>query len=105
MGADYAAMKGVFRPMNEISMPVLTIAYLIAAIFFVQIYLKGQENGSYLSEGTRFGLFMSGFSIVPMYLMNYAVMPFTVTAIAKGMVAEVVAILISSIAAAYLLKK
>lgn len=104
LGADYDAMK-IFRPANQVSAPVLALSYLIAAVAFVQIYLKGQEDLAPLSQGIRFGLIMALFAIVPMYLMNYAVLPFTPIAIIKGIVCDSLALVLAGITVAHLLKK
>jgi hypothetical protein len=103
--ADYAKMVGVFRPMQSINIGLLNLAYLIGAIGFVQIYLRGREDRPYLAQGVRYALMMAAFAIIPWYLVYYAVMPYQLGVTIKLIICETIALIIAGIVTAFMLRK
>ena len=52
---------------------LLLLAQLIRAVAMVAIYRQGREAKPFLGQGVRFGVLAAGISVIPAYLIGYAV--------------------------------
>src|SRR5947209_3100203 len=78
LGADYAKLTGsLFRPEQEAQQYFgwMLGAHVLIAIGFTWIYRQGRSDRPWLGQGVRFGLAVAVMSIVPGYLIYYAVQP------------------------------
>ncbi len=79
LGGDYAALQGtLFRTPedSEKYFPVMLLAHVLLAGAFVWIYARGREAGKpWMGQGLRFGLAIALLTVVPTYMIYYAVQP------------------------------
>jgi hypothetical protein len=77
LGADYAGLTSLYRAEADQQkyFPFMLIAHLIVAGAFVWIYTRGMEAKPWLSQGLRFGFAVALLTIVPTYLIYFAVQP------------------------------
>lgn len=73
----YAANSHFFRPQDEIHKHkyYLWLANLIYSFAFTYIYSKGHEKKESLTQGIRYGLWISLLIWIPVALVNYTVYP------------------------------
>ncbi len=77
LGADYAKLTSLFRPEADQQQyfPFMLVAHFIVAGAFVWIYTRGMEAKPWLNQGLRFGFVVALLTIVPTYMIYYAVQP------------------------------
>ena len=77
LGADYAKRTSLYRPEADQQQyfPVMLMAHLIVAGALVRIYTRGMEAKPWLNQGLRFGFVVALLTIVPTYMIYYAVQP------------------------------
>src|SRR5262249_30105114 len=77
LAPDYKALANLFRPESDQAsfFPFIIIAHILIGIAFTWIYLKGREAKPYLQQGVRFGAAVALLTVIPMYLIYYAVQP------------------------------
>jgi hypothetical protein len=77
LGADYAKLPSLYRTETDSQqyLPFMFLAHLLLAGAFVWIYTRGMEAKPWLNQGLRFGLVVALLTIVPTYLIYYAVQP------------------------------
>jgi hypothetical protein len=77
LGADYASLTNLYRAEADQQkyFPFMLIAHLIVAGAFVWIYTRGMEAKPWLNQGLRFGFVVALLTIVPTYMIYYAVQP------------------------------
>ena len=75
LSADYAALPAVYRgPQFRPGLfSLLILAQILMAVALVAIYRYGREERSFLGQGIRFGLLAAALSVIPCYLIGYAV--------------------------------
>jgi hypothetical protein len=74
LASSYAATPSLWRPMNEMKIPVLYISVLIAALSFVLVYAWFFARRGVLT-GLRYGLLFGIGAGVSMGYGSYSVMP------------------------------
>ena len=81
---DYEA-SGLMRALEDqnTKFPFMLLAHVMIAFGFTLIYRRGREDRPWLGQGVRFGLLWSCASLIPTYLIYYAVMPFELVLISK----------------------
>ena len=75
--ADYKGLGSMFRPEADAQqyLPFMLAAHVIVAGAFTWIYARGAEAKPWLGQGLRFGLVVALLTIVPTYMIYYAVQP------------------------------
>jgi hypothetical protein len=75
LGPQYNELLAVYRGPQLPSglFALLLLAQLIRAAAMVAIYRQGREAKPFLGQGVRFGLLAAGISVIPAYLIGYAV--------------------------------
>jgi hypothetical protein len=75
--ADYMLLPALFRTASDSQgyFPFMMLAHLIMAGAFVWIYARGVEPKPWVAQGARFGLAAALLSVVPNYLVYYAIEP------------------------------
>ncbi|MCZ7658070.1 MAG: hypothetical protein M5U07_09520 [Xanthobacteraceae bacterium] len=75
LAPDYALLPGVYRgPQFRPGLfSLLLLGQLVMAGAMVGIYRYGREARPWLAQGARFGLLVALVSVVPCYLIGYAV--------------------------------
>lgn len=67
-------------------MPYMAAAQLIFAFAFVWIYLRGKENKPFMAQGLRFGMIMAALTVIPKFLIYFAVEPLDPVLVAKQII-------------------
>jgi hypothetical protein len=77
LGADYAKLPSLYRTETDSQqyLPFMFLAHLLLAGAFVWVYTRGMEAKPWLNQGLRFGFAVALLTIVPTYLIYYAVQP------------------------------
>ena len=75
--ADYAQLPNLYRTEADAQgyFPFMLLAHLIMAGAFVWIFARGVEAKPWVAQGVRFGIAVALLSVVPIYLIYYAVQP------------------------------
>lgn len=102
LGPDVAALGGMLRSPDEISVPTVLLSNVITAAALTWIYSQGVRAGkSWVGQGLRFGFAAWLFRPAAVFLLNYSVMAFPGAFIAKQIAYTLPPLLIVSLAAAY----
>jgi hypothetical protein len=93
---DYAALSSMFRTDADAQhyFPWMLLAHVILAGAFVWIYARGVEAKPWLGQGLRYGVAIALLTIVPTYLIYYAVQPMPGSTVAKQILFDGVLVLI-----------
>jgi len=102
MAGDSLALGPVVRAPEERRIPVLLFSNLITALAFVWIYARGVEAKPWAGQGLRFGVAAWLFRPASMFLINYAVMPFPASFVAKQIVFTLPLVLALSLTTAFM---
>jgi hypothetical protein len=104
LAPDYKALTSLFRPETDQAsfFPFMIIAHILIGIAFTWIYLKGREAKPYLQQGVRFGVAVALLTVIPMYLIYYAVQPMPGNLVAKQIVFDTIAMIIMGIVCAWI---
>jgi hypothetical protein len=102
LAPDYKALGTLFRP-DEQQMSFfafMVCAHILIGIGFTWIYRMGREAKPFLGQGVRFGLAVAVLSVIPIYLIYYAVQPIPGNVVAKQIVfGTIVAVLMGIVCA------
>ena len=85
--------------------PFMLLAHVMIAVGFTLIYRRGREDRPWLGQGVRFGLLWAVASLIPGYLIYYAVMPFEAELVAKQVALDTGSVLILGIVVAFMNKE
>jgi hypothetical protein len=104
---DYAALSSMFRADADAQhyFPWMLLAHVILAGAFVWIYARGVEAKPWLGQGLRFGLAIALLTIVPTYLIYYAVQPMPGPTVAKQILFDGVWILVLGAITAFIYRQ
>jgi hypothetical protein len=81
----------------------MLLATLSSSIAFCWIYVRGREAGKpWLGQGFRFGIAVAMLFVIPMFLINYVVMPFPSDLVAQQIVYESITTVILAIVVAWI---
>jgi len=102
---DYAALAQMFR--NEADsqqyFPWMLLAHVLLAGALAWIYARGQDPGKpWLGQGLRFGVATAMLTVVPTYLIYYAVQPMPGLLVAKQIVFDGLTMLVLGVAVAFM---
>src|SRR6478672_4768112 len=103
LGADYAALAGrLFRGEQESQQYFgwMLAAHVFIAVGFTWIYRQGRSARPWLGQGVRFGLAVAVMSIIPGYLIYYAVQPMPGALVLKQVVLDTLSMVILGLVAA-----
>ena len=105
--ADYANLQGLFRSEADAQhfFPLMILAHVILAGAFTWIYSRGVEARPWLGQGIRFGLAVAGVSVIPMYLIYYAVQPMPGALVAKQIAFDTILLLVLGAIAGFLYRR
>ena len=75
--SDYMQLTNLFRAESDQQQffPLMLVAHVILSGAFVWIYARGVEARPWLAQGVRYGVAVALLTIVPTYLIYYAVQP------------------------------
>ena len=85
---DYLKLANLFRTEAESQayFPWMIVAHVLLSGAFVWIYARGNEAKPWLAQGVRFGVAVALLTIVPTYLIYYAVQPMPALLVVKQIV-------------------
>ncbi len=84
--ADYQALPALMRTPEDSAryFPIMLLAHVFIALTFVGIYQRGvQYHKPWAGQGLRFGLLVAFLTVVPTYMIYYAVQPLPPLLVAK----------------------
>jgi hypothetical protein len=101
---DYAKLPNVMRPPADAQakMPWMVLAYILMAVTFTWIYLKGREDKPWLAQGVRYGVAVAFLTVVPTSLIYHVVTQVPLDLALKQIVLGVIVIMIVAIVLAWL---
>ena len=101
---DYKALGALFRPEDQQTgfLGFMIAAHVLIGIGFTWIYRMGREAKPFLGQGVRFGLAVAVLSIIPTYLIYYAVQPIPGNIVAKQIVFDTIAMVLMGIVCAWI---
>jgi hypothetical protein len=102
LGADYANAKALFRaPEQQQAMfGWMLVAHVFIAVGFTWIYRAGRDNRPWIGQGIRFGLAVAVMSVIPGYLIYYAVQPMPGDLVVKQVIFDTIAMVVLGLVAA-----
>jgi hypothetical protein len=83
----------------------MLLAHVILAGAFVWIYARGVEAKPWLGQGLRYGVAIALLTIVPTYLIYYAVQPMPGSTVAKQILFDGVLVLILGAVTAFVYRQ
>jgi hypothetical protein len=94
--ADYMQLATLFRTDADQQkyFPVMLLAHVVLAGAFVWIYARGVEAKPWLAQGIRFGIAVALLTIVPTYLIYFAVQPLPAAVVVKQIIGDGILLLI-----------
>lgn len=78
----------------------MLLAHALIAYAWVWIYLKGREDKPWLGQGLRFGFLVAVLSLIPNFLIYYAVQPMPAALVAQQILLGTLACLIEGVVVA-----
>ena len=102
LGPDYARLTALFRGEQDQQQhfPWMVLAHVIMAIGFTWVYRAGRDARPWLGQGARFGLAIAMLSVIPGYLIYYAVQPMPGDLVVKQVVFDTISMVLLGIVAA-----
>lgn len=102
--ADYAGLSSMFRPEQDAQqyLPFMLLAHVLVSGAFVWIYARGVEAKPWLGQGVRFGLVVALLTVIPTYMIYYAVQPMPGALVVKQIVFDGILLLVLGAVAAFL---
>ena len=105
LSADYTSVQQLFRTPADSQQyfPWMLLAHVLLAGALAWIYARGREAGKeWLGQGLRFGVAVALLTIVPTYLIYYAVQPMPGATVAKQIVFDGLLMILLGIATAFM---
>jgi hypothetical protein len=102
---DYANLTQMFRGEADSQpyFPFMLLAHVLLAGALAWIYARGREPGRpWLGQGLRFGVATALLTVVPTYLIYYAVQPMPGLLVAKQIVFDGATMLMLGVAVAFM---
>ena len=102
LGQAYAALPNLFRGESDQAghFVYMILAHVFMAIGFTWIYRQGRENKPWLMQGVRFGVAVAVLTVIPTYLIYFAVQPLPSDLVAQQIVYDTIATVIMGIVVA-----
>jgi hypothetical protein len=107
LAPEYEALPAVYRgPQFRAGLfAVLIFAQLLMAFAMTAIYRYGREERPYLGQGVRFGVMAAGLSVIPCYLIGYAVTNIPASLAIKQVVLETVVVVAMAVVVAWFYRR
>jgi hypothetical protein len=110
LGDTYRQMRGTgfsFRPEEAMrhKLWLVFVSDLLYSALFAWVYARGMEQKPWASQGIRFGLLMTLFTVVPTALNDYAVYNLPHTLVLHWMIAGLITLILMGLAVAAIQKK
>ncbi len=110
LGNTYRQMRDAgfsFRPEEVMrhKLGFVWVSDLLYAILFAWVYAKGAEQKPWVSQGIRYGMLMTLFTVVPTALNDYVVYNLPHILVIEWMIAGLVTLILMGLAVAAILKK
>lgn len=107
LGTDYAALSAMFRAEadSQQHFQYMLLAHVIMAGAFVWIYQRGAEVKPWLPQGFRFGVAVALLTVVPTYLIYYAVQPMPGALVVRQIIFDGILVIVLGIAVAFAYRK
>jgi hypothetical protein len=101
---DYAKFPNLIRTIDDAlaKLPYMLLAHLCIALGFSWIYLKGKEEKPWLAQGIRYGVAVAVLAVLPLYLIYYAVMPFTLDLVIKQTIYDTIRVVLMGVVLAWI---
>ncbi len=102
---DYKALGNMYRSDADqmAYFPYMVVAHVLMGFAMTWIYRQGVDTSkSPVSQGLRFGAALTLFSVIPWYLIYYAVQPLPSQLVHKQMIFDGVGTLVLGVLVAYL---
>jgi hypothetical protein len=101
---DYAALSHMFRSEADAQQhfPFMIVAHVVMAGAFSWIYIRGHEAKPWLPQGLRFGFAVALLTVIPTYMIYYAVQPMPGMTVVKQIAFDSVVLLVLGATAAYM---
>ena len=103
LAADYTALPAVYRgPQFRPGLfSLIILAQLMMAAAMVAIYRYGREQRPFLGQGIRFGLLAAALSVIPCYMVGYAVTNIPGALAVKQIVSETIIVVAMAVVVAW----
>ena len=103
LAPQYSELLAVYRgpQLRPGLFALLLLAQLIRALAMVAVYRQGREAKPYLGQGVRFGLLAAAISVIPAYLIGYAVTNIPATLAVEQIVLETIIVVAMGIVIAW----
>lgn len=101
---DYVALSNLFRSDADSQQyfPFMIAAHVVMAGAFTWIYIRGHEAKPWLPQGLRFGFAVALLTVIPTYVIYYAVQPMPGMTVVKQIVFDSIVLLVLGAAAAFM---
>ncbi len=103
--ADYARLPNMYRSeaSSQAYFGYMLFAHLLIGVGMTWIYQRGIEAGKpFVMQGVRFGAAVSVVSIIPMYLIYFAVQPMPSDLVAQQIVFSTIGTLVLGVVTAWM---
>jgi hypothetical protein len=102
LAPDYTLLPNLFRSDADQMkyMPFMMLAHLFAAFAFVWIYLEIKKDKPFLAQGVCYGLAVAALTIVPKFLIYYAVQPMPAAIVCKQIIFDTISVVLMGIVVA-----
>ncbi len=100
----YAQLPNLFRQGQDAQnyFPYMLLAHVFLVVGFVWIYVKGKEDKPFLVQGIRYGAAVALLTIIPTYLIYYAVQPMPGMLVFQQIVLGTIGVVLMGIIVAWL---
>ncbi len=104
LGAEYAKLPNLFRQPDDSQgyFGYMLFAHLLYSIAFVWIYRQGRTDRPFVAQGFRYGCAVALLTVIPTYLIYYAVQPMPGAIVARQIVFDSIGIVILGVMVAWL---
>lgn len=105
IGGDYKALQGtLFRTEADSQQyfPWMILAHVLLSGAFAWIYAKGVESRDWFAQGVRYGIAIALLTIVPTYLIYYAVQPTPLAMVVKQIAFDGILMIVLGVVVAFI---
>ncbi len=104
LAPDYMKLAALFRSPADAQgyFGFMILAHVLIGIGFTWIYRAGREARPFLAQGVRFGLAVAVLTVIPTYLIYYAVQPMPGDVVVKQIVLDTISMVLMGIVCAWI---
>jgi hypothetical protein len=101
---DYLQLTSLFRAESDAQkyFPLMFLAHVFLSGAFVWIYARGVEAKPWVAQGVRFGIAVALLTIVPTYMIYFAVQPMPASVLIKQILFDGILMVILGMIVAWL---